>query len=178
MRSAKTICMMMIGLFFFASAGLGADAAKIGIVDFQKILETSSAGKSAQAEIKKRGKQMEEDLKAKGSAIEEKRKQFEREAMVLSEQAREEKERELRIGVGDFKSLQKKYAEEFKELEGKLIVDIQKGLIELVNDFGKKGGYLLILERRETGVLYSPQSIDITDVIIEQFNKKFAKTSQ
>ncbi len=97
---------------------------------------------------------------------------------MLSEDAREKKERELRIEIGDFKALQKKYAEEFKETEGKLIVDIQKGLIELVNEFGKKGGYLLILEKREAGVLYFPQTIDITDVIIEQYNKKFAKTSQ
>lgn len=178
MRSVKTVCMLMISLFFLASSSLGADAAKIGIVDFQKILEASSAGKSAQAEIKQRGKKMEEDLKTKGTAIEEKRKQFEREALVLSEEAREEKERELRIGIGDFKVLQKKYAEEFKEFEGKLIVDIQKDLIELVNEFGKKGGYLLILEKRETGVLYAPQTIDITDVIIEQYNKQFAKTSK
>lgn len=168
----------MISIFFLAASGFAADVAKIGIVDFQKILEASSAGKSAQAEIKKRGKKMEDDLKAKGAAIEEKKKQFEREALVLSAEAREEKERELRINIGDFKALQKKYAEEFKEFEGKLIVDIQKDLIGLVNELGKKDGYLLILEKRETGVLYAPQTIDITDQLIELYNKDFAKKSK
>jgi Skp family chaperone for outer membrane proteins len=38
---------------------------------------------------------------------------------------------------------------------------------------GKKDGYLLIINK--FGVLYSPNSIDITDKVIGKLDKKFAK---
>ena len=55
----------VLSFFFLTGASSAADVAKIGVVDFQKILEVSNAGKTAQAEINKQGKQMETDLKDK-----------------------------------------------------------------------------------------------------------------
>ena len=58
-----TAVVAILSLLGLAAASHSADVAKIGVVDFKKILETSNAGKSAQAEINKHGKKMEEDLK-------------------------------------------------------------------------------------------------------------------
>ena len=60
----------LLTLFFFNNVSLAADVAKIGVLDLQKILETSIAGKSIQAQLKKQKDQMESDLKQKGSEIE------------------------------------------------------------------------------------------------------------
>ena len=71
MRNCKMLMVTMIfSIFFFVTSSYGADVAKIGVIDFQRILETSSAGKYAQAEINKKGKQMEADLKKRGAEIE------------------------------------------------------------------------------------------------------------
>ena len=105
--------MLLFG-FFLITPAFGADVAKIGIVDFQRILDTSSAGKAARAEINKRGKQMEAELKKRGAEIEERRKKFEQESLVMKRDVREQKERELRISINDLKVLQKKYMDDFK----------------------------------------------------------------
>jgi len=152
-----------------------ADVAKIGVIDFQRILENSSAGKYAQAEINKKGKQMETELTKKGQEIEETKKRLEREAMVMSKEMREQKEREMRIAVGDFQAMQKKYMEEFKAFENRLVQRIQKEVFEIVKEMGKSGGYLLIVEKRTGGVLYTPNSVDITDQLIQNYNQAFAK---
>ena len=44
---------------------------------------------------------------------------------------------------------------------------------EIVKGIGKKEGYLLIINK--FGVIYSPNSIDVTDKVIGQLNAKFAK---
>ena len=67
----------------FAATVRAADVAKIGVVDLQKIIEVSSAGKAAKAEMKKKFTTMEEELQAKGAEVEELRKQLEREKMVM-----------------------------------------------------------------------------------------------
>jgi len=153
----------------------GADVAKIGIVDFQRVLEKSSAGKKAQAEISKQGKKMEADLKERGAEIEEIKKKLEREALVMSKEMRQEREREIRIKINDFKSLQKKYMADFKLKEQRFVGRIQKDILGMIEEIAKKEGYLLILEKREGGVIYAPKTNDITDKLIQMYNAKFAQ---
>ncbi len=160
----------VLSFFFLTGTSSAADVAKIGVVDFQKILEISNAGKSAQGEINKQGKQMESDLKDRGTEIEEIEKKIDRESMVMSKEVREEKQREMRIKIGDFKALQQKYMEDFKALENRIIGKIQKEVVELVQEIGKKEGYTLIVEKRTGGVVYAPLSIDITDSVIQAYN--------
>ena len=164
---------------FFSVLWLGsvnaADVAKIGVANLQRVLETSNQGKSAQEEIKKQKDQMELELKQKGGEIEELRKQLERESMVMSKEKREEKEREIRIKINDFKSLEKRYRAQLQNLEKKLVNALLKEVSTLVEEIGKKEGYLLIINN--TGVMYSPNSINITDQLIKELNARYAKKS-
>ncbi len=172
-------CGIILSISFFSFLWIGsaaaADVAKIGIVDLQRIMEASNPGKSAQAEIKKDKDKMEQELKKKGAEIEELRKQFERESMVMSKEKREEKEREGRIKLNDFKSLQKRYRSQLQVLEKRLVNQLRQDVFELVEEIGKKEGYLLIINN--FSVMYSPGSIDITDKLIKQMNDKYAKKS-
>ena len=118
---------------------------------------------------------MEEELKKKGAEIEELRKQFERESMVMSKEKREEKEREGRIKLNDFKTLQKRYRSQLQELEKKLVTGLRDDVFAMVEEIGKKEGYLLIINN--FSVMYSPGSIDISDKLIKQMNDKYAKKS-
>jgi outer membrane protein len=177
MRIRKCGIILLISFFSFLWIGsaAAADVAKIGIVDLQRIMEASNPGKSAQAEIKKDKDKMEQELKKKGAEIEELRKQFERESMVMSKEKREEKEREGRIKLNDFKSLQKRYRSQLQVLEKRLVNQLRQDVFALVEEIGKKEGYLLIINN--FSVMYSPGSIDITDQIIKQMNDKYAKKS-
>ena len=69
----------------------------------------------------------------------------------MSKPEREENQREIRIKIGDFKALQLKYLEDFKAMENQSINRIQKELVELVQDIGKKVGYMMIVEKRAGG---------------------------
>ena len=179
MNMTKSILAVgVLSFFILTGASSAADVAKIGVVDFQKILEVSNAGKTAQVEINKQGKQMESDLKDRGAEIEEIEKKIDRESMVMSKEVREEKQREMRIKIGDFKALQQKYMEDFKALENRIIGRIQKEVVELVQEIGKKEGYTLIVERRTGGVVYAPTSIDITDAVIQVYNTQTPKSDE
>ncbi|MBE9530619.1 MAG: OmpH family outer membrane protein [Proteobacteria bacterium] len=178
MRTCKVTFVATVICFCLLASSYGADVAKIGIVDFQRILKTSSAGKKATAEINKQGKKIEADLKKKGEEIEATKNKLEREALVMSREMREEKEREIRIKINDFKTLQKRYVAEFKEHEKKLVGRIQEKILTIIDEMGKKEGFLLILEKREAGVMYSPNTIDITDRLIQKYNASFARNAE
>jgi len=170
MKIFKTSFVLIFSFFVFAAHSYGADVAKIGVVDFQRVLDSSTAGKSAKTEINKMGEEMKKDLQTKGSEIEELKNRLDKDAMVMSREKREEKDRNLRIKVNDFKSVQKRYRAQIQELEKKLVTKIQKDVVAIVTEIGKKDGYLLIVNK--VGVLYSPGTIDITDKVIKIYNSK------
>jgi outer membrane protein len=147
----------------------GADV-KIGVIDFQKVLKESKAGKAAQEEIKRKAEGLEASLKRKGKEIEDLQSQLQRDALVMSSDKREEKAREIRIKINDAKTLQKKYQNDFKAFEARLIKRIQKEFFELVEEIGRRDGYTLILEK--VGVLYNRETVDITDQLIRAYDRR------
>ncbi len=177
MRAYKIACVIgCLIIIFFSNFSLAADVAKIGVIDFQKVLETSAAGKAIQAELKKKNEKMTADLQKKGAEIEKIQRRLERESMVMSKEMREEKEREQRIKVNDFKTLQKKYRSELQKVQVKLMQQLQTDVTTITREIGKKEGYLLIMDKR--GVIYTPRSVDLSDKLIRQLNTKFAKTKK
>lgn len=143
---------------------------KIGVIDFQRVLRESKAGKAAQAEIKQKAEGLEASLKQEGEEIEKLQNQLEREALAMSRDKREEKAREIRIKINDAKSLQKKYRNDFQEFEARLIKRIQKEFFDLVEDFGKRQGFTIILEK--IGVLYVQDAVDVTDQLIREYDRR------
>lgn len=178
MRMMKTVLTgILVSLLSGIAPSLAAEVPKIGVVNFQRVLEASSAGKASQAEISTQGKKMEGDLKGRQSELQELQKKLERERLVMSKEMRDEKERDFRIRVNDFKTLEKKYKQELAELNKKLVKRMQDDVFDLVEELGKKEGYQLIVEKLEGGVIYSPQANDITDKLIQMYNERYAQKS-
>ncbi|MCF8067003.1 MAG: OmpH family outer membrane protein [Desulfobacterales bacterium] len=157
-------------LFPLIMGAYAADIEKIGIIDFQKVVANSAAGKKVQAEIKKKGEEMKTDLQNRGAEIEELKKRLDVDAMVMTQEKRDEKEREFRIKLNDFKVAQKRHEEEFKKMQNQLIGKIRNDLFEVVNEYGTKEGYSLIIEK--SAVIFYPNSKDITDKVIPIYNAK------
>ena len=164
----KTLWGMVIVCFMFSTPLFAADVAKIGVVDIQKVLLTSSVGKMAKAQMNKKAREMESILNEKKDEIQKLKENLEREALVLSKEKQEEREREIRIKINDIKELKKKYENDLKQLEGKVVKNIQIDVSKVIQEIGKKEGFLLIIS--SAVVLYSPTSIDVTDQLIQAYN--------
>lgn len=166
-------CLAVLGFFLAAGTASGADPVKIGVVDLQKVLEASNAGKAAQNELKVQRDKMQADLKQRGTEIQEIESRMKRESMVMSKEAREDKEREHRIKVSDFQALQRKYQADLQDVERKLMGQLQKEISGLVAEMAKKDGFTLIISN--IGVIYSQPAIDLTDRLIQELNARPAK---
>lgn len=163
----------LIILILFGSSAYCADVAKIGTISFQKIFDNSLAGKAAKTEINKEGQRMEADLKSKGEEIKSLQETLDRDEGIMSKEARDEKTWQLNRLVDDVKALKRKYDRQIQEFQMKRVNQIKKDVLDIINDYGKKEGYLLILEN--IGVIYAPQSLEITDQIIQIYNTEYSK---
>jgi len=177
MQLRKTITMMILLAAFLLTIaipfGFCADVAKIGTVNFQKLFENSTAGKAARDKINVEGQRMEQDLKQNGEEIKALEKRLEQDTGVMSKQAREEQKWELERKIDDVKALKKKYDRRIQELQLQLVNEVRQSVLEIIQDHGKKEGYLLILE--DISVVYAPGHVDITDEIVKIYNTQYAK---
>ena len=121
MRSKTTIGVAIAALLCIVTVPcFAADVAKIGVVNIQKILLTSAAGKIAKVEIGKKAREMESTLNVKKSEIQKLQETLERESLVMSKEKRDEKERDIRIKINDIKVLKNKFEKDLKVLKRSL----------------------------------------------------------
>jgi outer membrane protein len=175
MRAIKIlfgVCILV--MTFFMMATYAADVAKIGVVNMQRLLETSSAGKAVKAELTKIHEKMKTELQQKEQEYEMLIKQVEAGSLVLSREKREEREREARIKKNDLLLMKKRFNADLKRIQDDLMTKLLKDVFRIGNEIGKKEGYLLIV--RKSSVFYAPTSIDITDQLIKEYNIKFARS--
>jgi outer membrane protein len=102
--------------------------------------------------------------------IEELDKQLSRDAMVMSKEKRQQKQRELEIKKYDLQSRQREYENEFRQLQSKRVGALRDEILKLAEEIGKKQGYLLIIEKN--AAVYYPSAIDMTDEIIRKYNER------
>ncbi len=164
---AVAIFILMVAL----SPAHAADVAKIGIVDVQKVIQESTQGKEIQAKLKSTFDKQKSDLQAKEAEVETIGTQLQREREVMSKEMQLEKERDFRIKAGDLKTLSVKYKQELNDLQKTHMKNLLDKVADIVQQIGKKDGFLLILEK--AGSLYYPSSLDISDRVIQELNKTY-----
>jgi outer membrane protein len=161
----------------FPAVSVAADTAKIGVINFEQIMKESSAGKMNQKTLNARGQELKDKLEKEKQVLDDISRSFEREALVLSDEKKRERERDFRNQIEDFKIMQQEYANELKNLEIKMINEMQKAVFDIANELGKKENYLMIIERKNAGIIYIPDHVDITDIVIKKYNAFTAKGS-
>ena len=168
-----TTTLLVLLLTMGVNSGYCADVAKIGTINFQKIFENSNGGKAVKDLVNAEGQRMEQDLKQKGEEIKALESRLEKDTGIMSKEAREEIEWELDRKIADVKALKMKYDRKIQEMQVRLVNEVRQEVLQQIQSYGKKEGYLLILE--DISVVYAPGNLDITDVIIKLYNDQYLK---
>ena len=83
-------------------------------------------------------------------------------------------EAKLRVYQKAFVELQTTYVEYQRELaqkEAKLTKGILERMAGILQRMGQRDGYTMIVERNEGGVMWVPANLDVTDELIQRYNK-------
>ncbi len=173
--------MMTVGIAlvtFGSPNGFCADVAKIGTVNFQKVFTNSAAGKAAKNKINEEGQRMNADLEKIQNEIKGLQEVLgkDSDSGIMNQAARDSKKWELDRKIDEVKALKKRFDRKIQEMQRQLINQVRKDVFKIINDHGKKEGYLLIIE--DLSVVYAPKSLDVTDKIIQLYNAQYAKNSK
>jgi outer membrane protein len=101
---------------------------------------------------------------------------MEKQASVLSAEARKKKEDELEKLLREYQRIVQDSQAEVKKKEGELTEAIIKESREIIGKIGEEEGYTLIIEKGM--VLYSNKGIDITDSVLKKYDESKAKAKK
>jgi outer membrane protein len=170
----KRLIFPIMTIFLALAAPAFAQEIKVGYVDLQKALNTSVAGQSAKEEIGKKVQQFEGQVTQRQNELRRLKEDLERQAALLSDDARSAREREYQQKLRDFQRYTKDLQEELQQKDAEFTRRILEELFEVITEFGAKEGYTVILERTESSLLYASEDADLTDRIIEAYNQRAA----
>ena len=172
-RATKTI--LVVALAGFVVWSMGADdgpAIKIGVVDVDQALNATDEGKAAREEFSRKQREAEAEVQPLVDRFRDLQEELKGKKYVLSDEALFEKQVELA-------EIKNKIDNKFSELEGqlkieqgKMIAPLRTKLLGIIEQIGKDQGFTLIIGRDAPGVMYSREALDITELVIERFNKK------
>jgi outer membrane protein len=173
MRASKFRVFLLAATFVaYAGAAAAQEATKIGIVDLDQAINATDQGKKAREELQGKQKQAEGQLKPmyeRGKALAE---EIQSKRFVLSEDALRQKQLDLAEIQSDLRAKGAELEGQFKVDYERLVGPLREKLLGIINDLGKEQGYTLILERGTPGLVYAKEALDITEQVVQRFNKK------
>ena len=171
----RIVFMLAVFVFCFGQAAF-AENSKIGTVDLIKALNESDSGKEAKKELEVLIKSKQTNIDEKGKEIEKLKGELEKQASVLSPDARKAKEEDLEKLLREYQRLVTDAQNDVKKKEGEYTGEIVKELRSLIEKIGAEEGYTLIIENAEGIILFSKKDLDLTERIIKKFNETKGKT--
>jgi len=165
----KLVLLVLVAVALTVSPVI-ADAGKVGFIDLQKALNLSAAGKAAKTGITEKVKEFEGKIEKQQSELKKLKEELEKQAVLLSADARAAKERDYQQKLKDFQRFTKDRQEELQQLDAQYTNQIVEKLLGMAQDIAKKEGFDLVLERGSGGVIYGAESIDLTDKLIAASN--------
>lgn len=154
------------------AASFSAEPQKVAVVDLQKCITDSIEGKKIYNELKAKKDGMQKVIDDKQNELLKLNEVLEKQSMMLSMDAKEDKAKEFDRKKREFKYLYEDLTEEMRKAEAEARKKAIEDLESVVQSIGKKEGYTLMLERRSSGIMYFDGAIDITDKVIKLYDQK------
>jgi outer membrane protein len=143
---------------------------RIAVIDTEKILLSSAAGKKAMADLKKLQEAKENDLRAKAQELKDLQAKISDGRLSLAQdkladmaKAAEEKDILLRRAQDDANR-------ELTKKRDDMLAQIDERVMPVINQVGHELGYTLIFRKFESGLIYADEAVDITSVVVQRLD--------
>ncbi len=162
---------IIIVILLTHNGALGEDSIKVGLIDIQRCLEESKEGKRVLQLLKKKKGVLQRQLDKKQRDLLELTKELEKQAMMLSMDAQEDKRRTVQSKARELEYLLRDLNEEMRRAQEKEEGRMLEELGKVIEKIGSEENFTLIVEKRAGGALYQADSIDITEKVIRAYEQ-------
>lgn len=144
-------------------------AGGIAIVDFQRAVNETTEGKSAQSKLDTMYAARRTEIEKMEADLSKEIEDFKSRAMILSDSARSEAEQQLMGKQQRFQQLYLQYEQEMQQTYYTLLQDLDTKMRAISEKVAKEKGYDLVLDRAAV-VYMGGSTVDMTDDLVKRYN--------
>ena len=175
MKSNVKGLLAVVGAVVLSTAGpmVAASNAEqiIGVIDVQRILSESEEGKKEIARIKRVQDLKREELKQKEVDVQRLRDKLNDLGFSISEDERTKLQRELEDKMIDGERFRKDADREISSQFEDVFADFEKRIYPIIEQVGAELGVHVIFNKQTPGLVWAQKSVDVTNKVIERFNR-------
>jgi len=178
--------MVMIGVAVAASfflLGLASQSARcdileevfkrIAYVDLEKVFQEYNKKKDIESKLQKEWEGEQTKLGKMMQELEGLKDEYEKQAPLLTEEAKRERQQEINRKIEEYRALQKKIFDQKQTREQKYTQELLQDIINKVKEIAEKEGYIYVFDK--AALIYGAPTQDITEKIITELNKEYEK---
>ncbi len=169
----KHFISLIVGIVFLLGLQSNVFSAdyKIGVIDLQKLQRSSSEFKKLSETYQKKLEPKKKEFEMEKEGLRQLEEEMRKQNMMLSLDAKEGKMKEYGKKTRRLKYLENELLQEAKEAELEIRRTVMKKVAKVVGEIGKKENFTIILEKGGSGLIYSSETIDITDKLIKAYDR-------
>lgn len=165
--------MFRYALFFvFLLVAMPAQAITVAIVDFERAVNETTEGKAAQSRLDTMYSSRKAEIDTMRSDFEKLADDFQARALILSDAARADAEKELIRKQQAFEMKYMQYQQEMQQTYLTLLSDLDEKMRALTERIAKEKGYDLVVDKAAS-VYAGGQVIDMTPDLISRYNAEY-----
>lgn len=145
--------------------------ARVAVIDVNKVLTQSTAGKASYEKLRK----MQEERLEKAKGMDEELRKLATDIDAKKLSLSEEKLAEMQKQLADKRIAMQRYAQdadrEVAEARDRELQALESKIKPVIDAIGKEMGLAAIFNKFESGLVYASDAIDITDTVVKRFNE-------
>jgi outer membrane protein len=167
---------LLLALPLFFAIPARAQSVKIGFVDVQRAYQEVEEGKSVRTRLQQELAQKRSDLDQRRSNLEKMKADYDKQAPVLSDDAKRKKQEELQKAFLEAQQGAQQMQEELQGKEQEAMLGINKRLQQIVNEIVDRENFNYVIDK--AALLYAPAASDITNEVVRRYNDRFGGASK
>jgi outer membrane protein len=170
MLVAATIALIFSG----CAGGAGKIDAKIGVINSQRLLNETSAGKKAKENLTAFSKNRQALMELEEKELRRMEEDFVKQSSVLSPTAKRDREEQFRRRMQEYQQKASELNREVQEKQKDVLEGFRDKIEMIVAKVAKRLGLQVIVDKSKGGpTIYHEEGLDISGPVIEEFNREY-----
>jgi len=173
MRRGTAILLVALATTLFVAGSSFGEGLKIAVIDVNKILNESEAGKSARKKMEARYEELKKRIEKLNEEARTMKEELDKQKILLGKEKAKEKEEALAAKFGELRQLTQESEKEMQNRQKELtreVLKIVEGKIDKVVEEDK----IDLLLDRSSGVVHAATALDITEKVLSRVNEEKA----
>jgi outer membrane protein len=146
---------------------------KIGYVNLQQAVNEVDEGKKARDQLKKEFDQKQKVLDEKQNDLKKLKDDLDKQSVVMSDEAKRDKQMDFERRVMEVQGLFVQLQKELGDREREMMKGIFDKMELVIKEIAEAEGLTYVFEQQNAGILYAPQSMNVTNELVRKYNARF-----